>query len=66
MIGVPCDELMGIHPHEAGSDIKHLVVVRDRVLLHDLLEGQGVGQIVKAFIFASVSTDGSLWQLPHL
>ena len=50
MLGVPRDELMGMHPHEAGSVIHHLIVVRDCTLLQGALEGSSMLQIVETLI----------------
>ena len=50
MLVVPCDELMGMHPHEAGSDIKHLVVMRDCMILLDTLGAPNMLHIVKTLI----------------
>ena len=67
MLKIPCDELMGMHPHEAGKVIQHLIVMRDSALLQSTLEGSHTSLIREALI---QSQDLPLlphpWQLPHL
>ena len=55
MLEIPCDELMGMHPHEASSDIRHLVVVRDRMILSGTFDGQGVDILSKPLYRGRIS-----------